>query len=256
VKGALADPDVGAVLLDLDSPGGVVDGIPEAAATLRAMRGSKPIVAVANGMAASAAYWLASQADEMSVTPSGAVGSIGVYATHRDMSGAGKLQGVATTLVSAGKHKTEGNPWEPLSDEARAAIQHDVDHFYNLFTADVAKGRGVKQADVKTGYGEGRVMNAKDALAAGLVDRVETLGEAATRLSRRGAETSTARAEANEPEPTETDAEGEEPEVVAEAEAGADAEQDREAVMAALADGIDPILAGRAFDKIGALANN
>jgi ClpP class serine protease len=172
------------------------------------------------------------------------------------MSGAGKLQGVATTLVSAGKHKTEGNPWEPLSDEARAAIQHDVDHFYNLFTADVAKGRGVKQADVKTGYGEGRVMNAKDALAAGLVDRVETLGEAATRLSRRGAETSTARAEANEPEPTETDAEGEEPEVVAEAEAGADAEQDREAVMAALADGIDPILAGRAFDKIGALANN
>jgi ClpP class serine protease len=156
--------------------------------------------------------------------------------------------GVETTLVSAGKYKTEGNPWEPLSDEARESIQHDVDHFYGLFTADVAKGRGVKQADVKAGYGEGRVMNAKDALAAGLVDRVETLGEAASRLARRGAETSTARAEAETPEPQDN---------VAEAEhAGADTAQDRDAVLAALAEEIDPILAARAFDKIGALTNH
>jgi len=248
VKTALSDPDVGAVILDVDSPGGVVDGIPEAASTLRSLRGSKPIVAVANSMAASAAYWLVAQADEVSVTPSGAVGSIGVYATHRDMSGSMKLMGVETTLVSAGKYKTEGNPWEPLSDEARAAIQHDVDHFYGLFTADVAKGRGVKQADVKDGYGEGRVMNAKDALAAGLVDRVETIGEAASRLSRRSAGTpATARAEAEVPEPTDP---------TAEAEAGADVAEDREAVLAALADEIDPILAARAFDKIGAISNH
>lgn len=255
VKTALADPDVGALIVDIDSPGGVVDGIPEAAATLRSLRGSKPIVAVANTMAASAAYWLMAQADELSVTPSGAVGSIGVYATHRDMSGSMKLMGVDTTLISAGKYKTEGNPWEPLSEEARDAIQHDVDHFYGLFTADVAKGRAVKQSDVKTGYGEGRVLNAKDALSAGLVDRIETVGEAATRLARRGSGVpETTRAEAETPEPTL--AEGETPEVVAEADAGADVAQDREAVLAALAEEIDPILAARAFDKIGALANN
>lgn len=246
LKTALADPDVGAVVLNVDSPGGVVDGIPEAAAMLRQVRGGKPIVAVANTMAASAAYWLASQADEVSVTPSGAVGSIGVYAAHRDMSGTMKLMGVETTLISAGKYKTDGNPWEPLSDEAREHIQEDVDHFYGLFTADVAKGRGVKQTDVKAGYGEGRVLNAKAALAAGLVDRVETLGEASARLSaRRSGAPATARAEDDSPELTETLAEDE--------ESGADAGQDREAVLAALADEIDPILAARAFDKIGAL---
>lgn len=255
VKTALSDPDVGAVIVEIDSPGGQVDGVPEAAAMLRGLRGSKPIVAVSNTMAASAAYWLAAQADEVSVTPSGAVGSIGVYATHRDMSGAGKLLGVETTLISAGKYKTEGNPWGPLSDEARAAIQHDVDHFYGLFTADVAKGRGVKQTDVKTGYGEGRVLNAKDALSEGLVDRIETLGEAAARLASRGSTSSTARAEA-EPEPIQSEAEGEEPDVAAEAEsAGADRrDDDREAVLAALSDEVDPVLAARAFDKIGALA--
>jgi capsid assembly protease len=256
LKTALADPDVGAVLLDVDSPGGVVDGIPEAAAMIRSVRGPKPIVAVANTMAASAAYWLASQADEISVTPSGAVGSIGVYATHRDMSGAMKLRGVETTLVSAGKFKTDGNPWAPLSDEAREHIQEDVDHFYGLFTADVAKGRGVKQADVKAGYGEGRVLNAKAALAANLVERIETLGEAQARLSSRGATAATARAEADSPELTETDAADDA--AVAEAEpAGADTrDRDREAVLAALGDEIDPVLASRAFDKIGALANH
>jgi len=118
-----------------------------------------------------------------------------------------------------------------------------------------AKGRAVKQSDVKTGYGEGRVLNAKDALSAGLVDRIETVGEAATRLARRGSGVpETTRAEAETPEPTL--AEGETPEVVAEADAGADVAQDREAVLAALAEEIDPILAARAFDKIGALANN
>lgn len=254
LKTALADPDVGAVLLDVDSPGGVVDGIPEAAATVRALRGSKPIVAVANTMAASAAYWLAAQADEVSVTPSGAVGSIGVYATHRDMSGAMKLMGVETTLISAGKYKLDGNPWAPLSDEAREHIQEDVDHFYGLFTKDVAKGRGVKQSDVKGGYGEGRVLNAEQALKANLVDRIETLGEASARLAKRGAGTpTTARAEAEEPEPTPVQAEEHDSGA---AEDGHDVDRDREAVLAILSDDVDLVLAQRAFDKIGALHTN
>jgi capsid assembly protease len=241
-KEALADPDVGAVVVEVDSPGGVIDGIPEAAAALRAMKGSKPIIAHANTMAASAAYWIASQADEMVMTPSGAVGSIGVYAAHRDMSGAMKLMGVETTLIKAGRFKTAGNPWEPLSEEAREHIQEDVDHFYGLFTADVAKGRGVKVADVKGGYGEGRVLNSKRALEENLVDRVETLGETIARLnSRSRGNGSIARAEAEEPEPTTLEA--------AEADEPEPESDEKHAVLDALFED-DPVLAAHRLDKI------
>jgi signal peptide peptidase SppA len=187
MREAMADPDVGAVVIEVDSPGGVVDGIPEAAAELRDLRSKtgKPVVASVNTLAASAAYWIASQADEISVTPSGAAGSIGVYATHRDLSGAMELMGVKATLISAGKYKVDGNPFEPLSDSAREAIQADVDDFYSMFVADVAKGRSAKVADVRAGYGEGRVLNAKRALDANLVDRIETTGETVARLSSR-----------------------------------------------------------------------
>jgi signal peptide peptidase SppA len=214
MREALADPDVGAIVIEMDSPGGVVDGIPEMAAELRALRGQKPIVAHVNTLSASAAYWLAAQADEVVATPSGMVGSIGVYATHRDMSGAMKMMGVEATLISAGKFKTDGSPFQPLSDTAREHIQGDVDHFFNMFTADVARGRGVKQADVKSGYGEGRVLNAKAALAAGLIDRVETLGETTARLAGRSRGGSSTRAEGDRPELDGLQ--------VAEAEAGAD----------------------------------
>jgi signal peptide peptidase SppA len=217
MREAAADQDVGAIVIDVDSPGGVVDGIPEAAAELRALKGTKPIVAVANTMAASAAYWLAAQADEVVMTPSGAVGSIGVYATHRELSGAMEMMGVKNTLISAGKFKTEGNPYEPLSDDAKAHIQEDVDYFYEAFTADVAAGRGATQAAVKSGYGEGRVLNAKAAKAADLVDRVETLNETVARLSSRSRGTAGARAEAEAG--AEVEAEADEVEAAADLEA-------------------------------------
>lgn len=210
-QNAVGDSEVGAIVIDVDSPGGVVDFIPETAAMIHEARGKKPITAVANTMAASAAYWLASQADEVSVTPSGEAGSIGVYAAHRDLSGALEMQGIKTTLVSAGKYKVEGNPYEPLSDEAKIHIQEDVDAFYEMFTADVARGRGVKQKDVTEGYGEGRVLSAKNAVRAGLADRVETLGEAVARLSSRSRGSAT----------------------VAEADAGAAANPEAEAVAGA-----------------------
>ena len=172
---AAADPKVSAIVMDIDSPGGMVDQIPETAAQIRAARAVKPVVAVANGQADSAAYWLASQADEIVVTPSGEAGSVGVYQLHRDMSEAHAMRGIAPTLVSAGKYKVEGNPYEPLGDEAQAAMQADVDDYYGMFTADVAKGRGVEQSAVQQGYGEGRALHARQAVAAGLADRVDTL---------------------------------------------------------------------------------
>jgi capsid assembly protease len=183
LNAAAGDPDVASVVLDVDSPGGLVDQIPELAADLRAARAQKPIVAVANTMAASAAYWLASQADEVVVTPSGEVGSIGVYQLHRDLSAMHEQLGVAPSLISAGKYKVEGNPYQPLGEEARAAMQADVNDYYDLFTADVARGRGVSQSDVQNGFGEGRSLLAKRAVQAGLADRVDTLAGTVRRLS-------------------------------------------------------------------------
>lgn len=177
-RSLVADEEVGAIILDIDSPGGEVTGIPEAAAEIRAARDQKRIVAVANSMAASAAYWLGSQASEFLVTPSGSVGSIGVYLAHQDESAFWESEGVRTTYVSAGKYKVEGNPFEPLSDEARAYRQAMVDDYYGMFVADVAKGRGVTSAAVRGGMGEGRMVLAKGAKAEAMVDGIGTLDDA------------------------------------------------------------------------------
>ena len=174
-RAALAASDVGAVVLDIDSPGGMVDQIPEMATEIRESRGTKPIVAVANTEAASAAYYLGSQADEFVVTKSGKVGSIGVFAAHEDHSRELDEQGVTTTLISAGKFKTEGNPFEPLSDGARDHMQALVDEYYGMFVADVAKGRGVGVDEVRSGFGQGRIVGAREALATGMVDRIGSL---------------------------------------------------------------------------------
>lgn len=193
LRTALADPAVAAVVFDVDSPGGSVDGLTEFASELRQARAStKPIVAQVNTLAASAAYWLASQTSEVVMTPSGEVGSIGVFAAHEDESQAQAMAGIKTTLISAGPYKTEGNPYEPLTDEAQAAIQDQVDAYYAMFVKDVALGRGVTAAAVTSGYGQGRTLLAEPALAAGMVDRIGTLEATVRRLQgkpagRRGA---------------------------------------------------------------------
>lgn len=188
LRDALANPKVSSVVFDIDSPGGSVDGVTEFAAEIRKARsGSKPIVAQVDTMAASAAYWLAAQMNEIVVTPSGSVGSIGVFAMHEDVSKAADMAGVKTTLISAGKFKTDGNQFAPLTDTARAAIQDQVDAFYHMFVADVAKGRSVSIDTVDSEYGQGRELLAKQALAVGMVDRIDTLEATVGRLAARPA---------------------------------------------------------------------
>lgn len=183
LKAAAADPEVKSIVLDVDSPGGYVDLIPEIAADIRKAGDQKPIVAVANTMAASAAYWLASQAHEVVVSPSAEVGSIGVYQIHMDKSGALEQAGFSPTIIKAGKYKIESNPYQPLTADGIAQMQESVDDYYGMFTSDVAAGRGVPVEDVQAGYGEGRVLTAKRAKSAGLADRVATLDETVARLS-------------------------------------------------------------------------
>lgn len=192
----VASPHVDAIVLDIDSPGGSVAMIPEFAAQVAAARESKRIVASVNTLAASAAYWIASQADTIMVSPSGDVGSIGVIALHMDASRFYDAKGLTPTLITAGKFKAEGNEFMPLSDEARAAIQSDVDHFYGMFVDAVAKGRGVSAKEVRAGYGEGRTVVAKAAVASGMADKIGTLDDAVSSLMRvRGKTPNRARAE-------------------------------------------------------------
>lgn len=182
LKAALDDPGVSSIVLDIDSPGGTVQGVQELADSIRAGRKQKPIVAVANALAASAAYWLASQATELVVTPSGAVGSIGVVTMHQDISKAAEAQGVRTTIIHAGKYKAEGNRYEPMSADARAAAQEQIDTFYDQFVNSVARGRGVDASSVRSGFGEGRVVLAKAAVKQGMADSVATMDDTISRL--------------------------------------------------------------------------
>lgn len=174
---AMRNPDVQAVVFDVDSPGGSVEGLEELSAQIFKARGVKPTIAVANGMAASAAYYIASSAETFAVAPSGMVGSIGTLMSHIDISKHDEMQGVKETLIFAGKFKVEGSPLEPLGDEARAEFQRVVDRYYGQFVGDVARNRGVSAQAVLDGYGQGRMLMADEALAAGMVDRVATLDD-------------------------------------------------------------------------------
>ena len=173
---ALNDPNVTAIVLDVDSPGGTVGGVQELAAKIYAARGQKRIVALANTLAASAAYWIASAAEEFVVTPSGTVGSIGVFTIATDYSQMDAELGIKHTVVQAGKYKAEFAVG-PYSEEAIAALQQRIDAIYSTFVEAVAQHRGVTPAKVEAGYGQGRVLLAQEALAAGMVDRIATLEE-------------------------------------------------------------------------------
>lgn len=181
---AMRDESVGQILLEIDSPGGSVYGVGELADEIVAARKIKPVVAIANSVAASAAYWIAASAGEVYVTPGGDVGSIGVWMAHEDMSAALQEAGVNISLISAGKYKTEGNPYGPLGDEARAFLQSRVDDYYNTFTRAVARGRGVPIDAVRGGMGEGRVIGAQAALEQKMVDGIATVAEVVQKMQR------------------------------------------------------------------------
>lgn len=179
---AVDDPAIKAIVFDVDSPGGSVAGVPEFAAQIRAARVSKRIVAQVNSVAASAAYWLATAAEEVVVTPSGQTGSVGVYTMHQDVSAAMETAGVKTTFVHAGEHKVEGNPYEPLSEEAKATLQKSVDEFYGMFVGDLALNRGISVKDVNEGFGQGHMFGAKESVQRGMADRVGSLPDTLLRL--------------------------------------------------------------------------
>lgn len=181
---AMNDPNVGAIVLDVDSPGGAAQGNEEVAQVIRENRGKKPVKAVVTGLGASAAYHVASAADEIVLTKSSEVGSVGVFMIHGESSKADAAAGRTYTVVKAGENKAAGNSVEPLTDKSRAVLQERVDGFYSQFVAAVAANRGVSAADVEKNFGQGKVMISDAAIAAGLADRVGSLAEVVAELNK------------------------------------------------------------------------
>lgn len=177
---ALASPKVAAILLDIDSPGGESGGVFDLADRIRSVAGVKPVWAVANDMAFSAAYALASGASRIFVSRTGGVGSIGVIAMHVDQSVKDAQDGVRYTAVFAGDRKNDLNPHQPITGEAQAFLQGEVNRVYALFVETVAKHRGLPpEAVVGTQAG---LFFGKDAVAAGLADAVASFDEALAQL--------------------------------------------------------------------------
>lgn len=181
VRAALADASTRAVVLRLDSPGGGAAGCFEAVRAIRAAAGdaNKPLVAYVDEMAASAAYALACACDEIVCPDTGLVGSVGVIMQLCDESAAMALEGVAVSLVTSGAAKADGHPALPLSTDARARFQAEVDHLAGIFAAEVAKARPLAAADVLAL--EARVFHGSLGVAAGLADRVGPFASAVAR---------------------------------------------------------------------------
>lgn len=166
---AAADPEVEKIVLDIDSPGGEVTGIPELGARIRSIaEAGKSVVAFSDATTASAAYWLASQADEFYATPSSRQGSIGVYTAWLDETLHLEMKGYRLELFAAGKHKAMGLPFRGLSEEERDMLQASVDGIYAEFMGAVRANR----PEVSVASMQGQMFRAPESVERGLIDGI------------------------------------------------------------------------------------
>jgi signal peptide peptidase SppA len=175
IDNAVNDKSVSTIVIDVNSPGGSVYGVSELSKKIYDARSKKKIIAVVNSLMASAAAWIGTAASKVFITPSGEAGSIGVISVHTEYSKAEESAGYKTTIIKAGKYKSEGNPHEPLSDESVSAIQKRVDEYYAMFVSDLSRNRSTSK--VKAVFGEGRIMGAEESVKSDLVDGIATMDE-------------------------------------------------------------------------------
>jgi len=171
IRQALGDRQVSRIELDVDSPGGLVNGVVETADTIRAARDIKPVDAVVEDLSASAAYWLSAQATAIAAQRTSMVGSIGVYTVYVDWSKAAEDAGATVHVIRSGVHKGMGVTGAPISDEQIAAVQELIDGTADQFVKAVAAGRQRKVKDV-TPWATGRLWLAEPSLKMGLIDSV------------------------------------------------------------------------------------
>jgi len=174
VRTAMEDDDVRGIVLNVDSPGGTVSGAEATAEMISNMKGQKPVIAFANGMMASSAYWISSGADAIVTENTAQVGSIGILMIHRDYSESDRKEGVKTTYLTAGKYKALGNDSEPLSDFARSVFQDELDYVYSIFVNNVAQNRDI-EIDAALKAADGKIFIGQQAVDVGLADRIGSL---------------------------------------------------------------------------------
>lgn len=171
----VSDSEVREIVLDVNSPGGTVAGCFDCVDTIYEARGTKPIRAAANEAAYSAAYAIASAADDITVARTGGVGSIGVYSAHMDISAMLANEGVTITQVFKGERKADGQPFAPLSDAAKASMEARCAALHQIFVSTVARNRGMDEETVANT--ESATFMAHEAVENGLADAVGPLGK-------------------------------------------------------------------------------
>lgn len=175
-RAAMDAADINGIVLLVNSPGGSVDGTPELAESIFRHRGRKPVVALADSLAASSALWIASAADKFYLrNKASGTGGIGIIATHFDLSGREESSGIKVTEITSAPRKNLMSPHAPLSGEARSELQRQVDFLHRAFVSDLAKHRGTREATVQASWADGRVMFADEAVQLGVADGIASL---------------------------------------------------------------------------------
>lgn len=189
IQDAVNNPEVNAIILKIDSPGGTVDGTQELANLIFEARDQKPIVAFSDGMMASAAVWIGTAAHQVIIAgPTVAVGSIGVVATHTDISRAEEMRGIKTTEITSSKLKRATSSLKPLSESGEQVLSERVNAIHEIFVGDIAKFRGRTIEDVQTNMADGRMFMGQDAIDRGLVDSMMSLTELLGKFSQTNAQ--------------------------------------------------------------------
>jgi signal peptide peptidase SppA len=181
VEDAMSNPDIHAILRVMDTPGGEVQGAFEHHARLLDIKGKKPMIAIADGVAASAGYLSAIAADELAITSTGYAGSIGVVMRHIDLSAALASEGVKVTHIFAGAHKVDGNQFEPLPDAVRADWQAEINSLYEMFVTAAAAALRVDPESLRKT--QAQTYRGQAAVDAGLAHRIATTDQLISELA-------------------------------------------------------------------------
>ena len=180
---AMVDPDVKGLFLDCDSPGGSVDGCSDLADIIYQSRGKKPSIAFCDGTATSAACWIATSAKHTILANEGTMtGSIGVFGVHFDVSAMAEKEGIKPTIFSAGKYKSVGNKYEPLSDSDKKIIQEPLDKHHDIFVKAIARNIGVPVENLNADLRESKIYLGSEAVKVKLAQEILSRKQAVEKL--------------------------------------------------------------------------
>ncbi len=183
-KALVKDNEVKAIVLEINSPGGVVHGAQEFANLVFEARDIKPIITISNAVMASLAMWIGAAAEDIFITEETVVtGSLSAIVNHVDISGLEKILGIKTTSIATGRFKTITSMFEPLTKEGRAELERQVDHITGVMVADLAKFRGVDVDTVNSNMADGRIFIGSQGVKAELIDGIISPDELIKRIN-------------------------------------------------------------------------